>query len=176
VARPDPNVSLAETLERLFEPAAADRGLELVSVELLGSGRNRILRVTVDRIGARPARPGEDGGSGVTIAECATLSREISALLDVEDPIDGPFHLEVSSPGVERPLRKRHDFERFAGEEVAIRHRTGEGRRTVRGVLRGIDATDQILLDVAGAVERVALDTIENAHLVFHFGGKPAPR
>jgi ribosome maturation factor RimP len=178
VVRPEPNVPIVETLERLFEPAAAERGLELVAVELLGSGRNRILRVTVDRIGARPGRPGEDGGAGVTIAECAAVSREISTLLDVEDPIDGPFHLEVSSPGVERPLRKRGDFERFAGEEVAVRHRSAEGRRTVRGLLRGIDATDQILIEVAGVaggIERVALDSVENAHIVFHFG-KPAAR
>lgn len=165
---PDPT---SETLEGLFEPAAAAHGLELVAVELLGRGRNRILRVTIDRAGDRPGGPGD----GVTIDDCATLSREISTLLDVEDPIDGPFHLEVSSPGVERPLRKRHDFERFVGSEVAVRHRTGEGRRTVTGTLRGIDATDQILLETPGGIERVEFDTVENAHLVFHFG-KPAGR
>lgn len=168
-SRPDPAANaVVETLEALFEPVAEDRGLELVAVELLGSGRNRIVRVTIDRPGATAAAG--ERGTGVTIDDCATLSRELSALLDVEDPIEGPFHLEVSSPGVERPLRKRRDFERFVGEEIAVRHRTEEGRRTVRGILRGIDATDQILLETPRGIERMELGSVENAHIVFHFG------
>lgn len=157
--QPDPT---EETLERLFEPVAAGRGLELVAVELKGGRGSRLLRVTIER-----------PGGAIDVADCAGFSREISALLDVEDPVAGSFHLEVSSPGVERPLRKRRDFERFAGEEVSIRHRTAGGRRTVSGVLRGIDASDQVLLETGTGVERVAFDSVENAHIVFHFGKAP---
>ena len=143
----------------LFEPVAAGCGLELVAVELDGPSGAQVLRVTVDRPG------------GVSVDDCVAVSREISTLLDVEDPLPGRYRLEVSSPGVERPLRKRQDFERFAGEEVAIRYTVGDRTRRVAGRLAGIDATDQVLVDTGqGGVARVDFAAVEKAHLVFRFG------
>lgn len=155
--------SLSETLERLLEPAVAAEGCEVVTLELKGSPRQRLLRITIDS----PA--------GVNVEDCGRVSRAISAVLDVEDPIEGPFTLEVSSPGVERPLRKRDDFSRFAGREVAVHHRL-EGRRAkTTGRLLGIDGSDQILIEDGTGVVRVAFESVEKAHLVFHFGAQGGP-
>lgn len=84
----------------LASQVAEDEGLELVSVDVLGIGKRTILKVVVDKEG------------GVTIGDCEKMSRSLEALLDVEDPIKGPYMLEVSSPGLDRPLVKQADFER----------------------------------------------------------------
>ncbi|NTU43693.1 MAG: ribosome maturation factor RimP [Nitrospirales bacterium] len=97
--------------KKIFALAARlveDEGLELVDVEVLGKGKRLLLRVTVDREG------------GVTISDCELISRELEALLDVEDPIKGPYVLEVSSPGLDRPLVKQADFEKSVGKLARI--------------------------------------------------------
>lgn len=88
--------------------AAEDEGLELVSADLLGSGKRQVLRVTVDK------------ESGVTVGDCERMSRSIEALLDVEDPIKGSYVLEVSSPGLDRPLTGRKDFEKNIGKLARV--------------------------------------------------------
>lgn len=92
----------------LASQLAEELGLELVNVELSGKGRRFLLRVFVDKEG------------GVTIGDCEKMSRSLEALLDVEDPIKGPYILEVSSPGLDRPLKKQRDFERGMGRLVRI--------------------------------------------------------
>lgn len=87
-------------IQTLAAQAAEDEGLELVGVDLLGKGKGMLLRVVVDK------------ESGVTIGDCERMSRGLEALLDVEDPIRGSYVLEVSSPGLDRPLADRRDFER----------------------------------------------------------------
>lgn len=153
--------SLQARLEALIEPAAADRGLELVEVELRGPAGRQHLRVTV----------GRPNGDGVTIDDCAGLSRELSALLDAEDPIEGTYQLEVSSPGIERPLRGRRDFARFAGKEARIYHRVDGAYRHATGRLVGFDDdTEQVRLETADGTAVFSLVDIEKAHLVFRFG------
>src|SRR5208283_189173 len=88
--------------------AAEGEGLEVVSADLLGSGRRLLLRVAVDKTG------------GVTVGDCERMSRSLEALLDVEDPISGPYVLEVSSPGLDRPLRSQRDFEKNIGRLARI--------------------------------------------------------
>jgi ribosome maturation factor RimP len=100
--------TVKEKLHDLASRAAEDEGLELVSAELLGSGKRRLLRVTVDKEG------------GVTISNCERMSRSIEALLDVEDPIKGPYVLEVSSPGLDRPLTGQRDFGKNIGKLARI--------------------------------------------------------
>ena len=90
------------------EQAAAHAGIEIVEVELKGSGRSHLLRIYIDR------------PEGVTHADCELVSRAVSAVLDVEDPIPGTYELEVSSPGVERKLGKWQDWQRFAGKKVKV--------------------------------------------------------
>jgi ribosome maturation factor RimP len=95
-------------VRELAEQAAEDEGLELVNVDLLGRGGRSLLRVTVDKEG------------GVTIADCERMSRTLEALLDVEDPIQSSYVLEVSSPGLDRPLKTRKDFERSMGKLARV--------------------------------------------------------
>lgn len=100
-------------LERLAESVAEAAGLEIVEVELKGSGRHQLLRITIDK-------PGSDANAGVTHTDCETVSREMSARLDAEDPIQGSYDLEVTSPGVERKLKKWRDWERFQGQKAKV--------------------------------------------------------
>jgi ribosome maturation factor RimP len=92
--------TIKQKIHELASQVAEDEGLELVSVDILGTGKRTILKVVVDKEG------------GVTIGDCEKMSRSLEALLDVEDPIKGPYVLEVSSPGLDRPLIKQTDFER----------------------------------------------------------------
>jgi ribosome maturation factor RimP len=92
----------------IAEQAAAPAGIEIVEVELKGSGRSHLLRIYIDR------------PEGVTHADCELVSRSVSAALDAEDPIPGSYELEVSSPGLERKLGKWEDWQRFAGQKVKV--------------------------------------------------------
>jgi ribosome maturation factor RimP len=100
-----------ETISKITaiaEQAAAPAGIEIVEVELKGSGRSHLLRIYIDR------------PEGVTHSDCELVSREVSAALDAEDPIPGTYELEVSSPGVERKLGKLKDWQRFTGKKVKV--------------------------------------------------------
>ncbi|MGH7898692.1 MAG: ribosome maturation factor RimP, partial [Candidatus Binatia bacterium] len=102
----------------LVEPVLMERGLELVDVEQRAEGRGQVVRLLVDREG------------GVDLDELSRLSRELSDLLDVEEPLPGSYTLEVSSPGINRPLRKTEHFVRYIGKKVRVRSREpGGGQR-----------------------------------------------
>jgi len=140
-------------LEALLEPAVSRLGYELVGVEYHG-GRRALLRVYIDREG------------GVSVEDCQRVSRQVSGLLDVEDPIPGPYTLEVSSPGLDRPLFREADFRRFAGRVVRIRTDVPlEGRRNFRGVLRGLRG-GEVLVEVDGTELALPVERIEQARLV----------
>jgi len=141
-------------LEALLEPAVSRLGYELVGVELLGRGRGMIVRLYIDREG------------GVSVEDCQRVSRQVSGLLDVEDPFPGPYTLEVSSPGLDRPLFKEEHFRRFAGHEVRVRTDVPlDGRRKFRGRLRGVRA-GAVLLEVDGVEVALPMERIEQARLV----------
>ncbi len=108
----------AAHVEQVATAVAERLGLELVEVELKGAGKAQLLRITIDK----PEGLSQDGDKpeGVTHEDCATISREVSAVLDEDDPIDGTYELEVSSPGVERKLRKWQDWQRFQGKKAKI--------------------------------------------------------
>lgn len=113
----------------IVEPSLAAMGYELVRVMLRGGDRP-VLQVMIDRA----------DGDEVTIDDCVDASRTMSALLDVEDPISDAYELEVSSPGIDRPLTRPKDFERFAGLEARIELKQAvEGRKRFRGRLLGLD-------------------------------------
>ena len=99
---------LEERIREMAEGVAGSLGLEVQEIKLLGRGRKMLLRVTIDKPG------------GVTLGDCAAVSRDLSALLDVEDPIRASYTLEVSSPGLDRPLRNKRDFEKNTGRLVRI--------------------------------------------------------
>lgn len=138
----------------LLEPSVTALGFELVSVELVGSGNDRTLRVYIDH------------PDGITVDDCADVSRQVSAVLDVEDPISGAYVLEVSSPGLDRPLVKPADFERFAGSLVKVRTREPVlGRKNFTGLLTEA-AGDNVVVEVDGEPYEISLANIERARLV----------
>ena len=144
-----------EELNQLLEPAIADLGLELVGIEFSPSAGGSLLRVYID-----------ESVRGVTIEDCERASREISALLDVNDPVAGRYTLEVSSPGLERPLFTPAHFERFASEQVKITVSLPiEGRRRFQGRIDAVDA-DRVTIDQDGKPVAIAHANIAKARLV----------
>jgi ribosome maturation factor RimP len=145
-----------DELQAVIEPAVESLGYELVDLEVKVGGRDGLVRVFIDQ------------PDGIGLDDCEAVSRQVSAVLDVEDPIPGHYTLEVSSPGLDRPLTKREHFERFAGEDVRIRLRTPiEGRRNFRGAIRAVH-DDSIDVEVDGQSHTLPIATIASARLVPH--------
>jgi ribosome maturation factor RimP len=141
-------------LQELIEPIVRGLGYELVGLEWLSRSGSALVRLYIDREG------------GVTIDDCEKVSHQISGALDVEDLVHGPYTLEVSSPGLDRPLFTPAHFARYAGQEVKIRtHVPVDGRRNFRGTIRAADET-KVLLSVDGADVALMFDQIEKANLV----------
>lgn len=141
----------------LIEPTVEGLGYALVRVRLSG-GQRPVLQVMAERR--------TDGG--MSVDDCTTLSRALSALLDVEDPIAGEYLLEISSPGIDRPLVKAADYARFAGYVARIETvRPMDGRRKFTGRLLGLSAAgDAVRIEVDGAERDVALADVAGAKLV----------
>lgn len=138
------------------EPVVTGLGYELVGVEFGGGRGSGILRVYID------------APHGVDVDDCAAVSERLSVALDVDDPIPDAYTLEVSSPGVNRPLFAAADFRRFAGQRAFVRIAAGaipEGRKRFKGVLAGLEET-VVLIEVDGETWRLPLDAVEEAHLV----------
>jgi ribosome maturation factor RimP len=156
---------LQSKIEEIVSPLCAQRDLELVHVDVLPEPKGAVLRITIDR----PRDDGKDG-SGVDIDDCQAISHDLSAILDeAEDLVAGAFRLEVGSPGLERPLYKAADYQRFEGREAVIKTREPvEGRRSFRGTLAGFEAGD-VRLDVNGQVQSIPLEVVIKAHLVHRF-------
>jgi ribosome maturation factor RimP len=142
---------LTQMVRSVVEPM----GYELVGVEYAqrGSG-GAVLRVYIDR------------SQGITLEDCSAVSHQLSGVLDVEDPIPGHYDLEVSSPGLDRPLFGAGHYERFRGKKARIRLAAKlNGRRNFNGILAGVDG-DLLLLEVDGEVQGLPLDMIEAARLI----------
>lgn len=140
-------------------PALTELGLECLGVEWNAGQGGGLLRVYIDR-------PAGAGAEAVGVDECEAASREISALLDVDDPVPGRYTLEVSSPGLERPLFTAAQFARFVGQEAKVTLKLPrDGRRRLRGVIGAVDGA-RIALEVDGKAVAVGEDEIESAHLV----------
>ena len=148
-----------KAIEALIAPSLAGMGYRLVRVRLASAPRPTL------QIMAEPQT-----GAPMTIDGCAEVSRQISAVLEVENPIGGPYLLEVSSPGLDRPLVQPEDFQRYAGREVRIEAATAiEGRRRFKGQLAGAtDAAARIVVNVDGEPREVeiAFENIAGAKLV----------
>jgi ribosome maturation factor RimP len=158
------------SLEEVLEERTEALGFELVELERTGSKNRPVLRVRVDR-------PDSGPGHGVGLDDCARISRSLEEYLDALDTLPANYVLEVSSPGVERPLVRRRDFERFRGREVAVKGYApllGRGKR-LEGELLGLeDGPDgevvRLRLGDAEEVE-VRRKDIARVHLVFHWNG-----
>ena len=150
----------ATEIAALLAPTVHAIGLELLGVEYLPAPGGALLRLYIDV----PADAGDERVVG--IEDCEAVSREVSAQLDVADPITGHYTLEVSSPGVDRPLFTAAQFERFAGETAKVTLKLPQdGRRRLQGAISAVDG-DAITFDVDGNAFVVAVDNIEKARLV----------
>jgi len=146
---------VTERIAELVTPSLEAAGFELVRVMLTG-GERPTLQVMAERADETP----------ITVDDCADISRVISAILDVEDPIKGTYTLEVSSPGIDRPLVRRKDFERYAGFEAKVETAAPiDGRRRFRGRLLGLDGDDVRLALEAGEAA-IPFSAIDRAKLV----------
>lgn len=150
--------AVREKMLVLLEPLVEQLGYELVDIEWVAASRNSILRIFLDL----PA--GREGHIG--IEDCERVSREVSALLDVEDPVSGAYNLEVSSPGFDRVLRKPAHFARFAGARVWVELNVArQGRRRYTGTLSQV-FEDQIEVEVDGEPVTIGFKEIGKARLV----------
>jgi len=146
--------------EPLIEALAADEGCELVDVTYQREPQGWVLRVYIDKTG------------GVTISDCRGISRQLGDILEGKDIMRSAYNLEVSSPGVNRPLKKAADFERFAGQRVRIKMRiVVEGRKNFLGQLTGC-SEGLVHLDINGKSVQLPLESISKAHIEYDFGSK----
>jgi len=144
------------TIARLIEPAVKELGFDLVRVAMIGGTSDPTLQIMAERPDTRQ----------LTIDDCSSLSRQVSDLLDAADPIEESYRLEVSSPGIDRPLTRPADFADWAGHEARIKFAEPvEGARQVSGILEGIDG-DTITVATPKGERRVAFANIASAKLL----------
>ncbi len=141
-------------LQNLIEPTVVNLGYELSDLELKLGGRDGLVRVFIDK------------PDGVDLADCEIVSKQLSAVLDVEDPLPGHYRLEVSSPGLDRKLTKPAHFQRFVGSAVRVKLRFPlDGRRNFRGTLSTADH-ERIEVEVDGVTYRLEIAAIDSARLI----------
>lgn len=144
-------------LEAMVAPIVEALGYRCWGIEYLSQGRHTLLRVYIDH------------DDGISVDACAEVSRQVSAVLDVEDPITGDYTLEVSSPGMDRPLFTLAQFADHVGEQAKIRLRVPyEGRRNFQGVIRGVEG-DEIILQVDEHEYLLPIDSIDKSNIIPRF-------
>ena len=149
--------TLEQKLQEMLQGAVEDLGCELWGIECQRAGRFMTVRLFIDKEG------------GVGVDDCADVSHQVSAVMDVEDPITVAYNLEVSSPGLDRPMFTAEHYQRFTGEEVALVLRMAvQNRRKWQGIIKAVDG-EMITVTVEGKDEVFALSNIQKANLVPHF-------
>lgn len=151
------NKSVLSKVRELVEPLVKALALELVDVDYVKEGGHWYLRIYIDKEG------------GVDIDDCSAVSQKVGSVLDTVNPIPQAYMLEVSSPGVERPLRKKEDFEKYKGELASIYTKeTYQGFTCFTGNLEGLE-DDQVILEYEGQKVSIPFDMVEKAHLTYEF-------
>jgi len=149
--------SKLEQLQALLAPVVEALGYQCWGVEFLSQGRHSLLRVYIDH------------ENGIQVDDCEKVSRQVSGVLDVEDPIASEYTLEVSSPGMDRPLFTLEQFAAHAGELVKIKLRSPyDGRRNFQGLLRGVEEQDVVVL-VEDHEYLLPIDLIDKANIIPRF-------
>jgi ribosome maturation factor RimP len=144
----------AEKIKELLQPTVEALGYELWTCQYIPAGKHSILRVFIDK------------SDGIQLEDCGKVSRQISALLDVEDPISGHYTLEVSSPGLDRPLIEADHYKRFVGCSAKVKLvQAVNGKKKYFGVIEGVESGD-LMLSVEGTVVSIPLTFIIKANLV----------
>ncbi len=151
------NLSVSEHVIKLCEPAITDKGLELVDVEYVKEGPHWYLRFYIDKEG------------GVDLDDCADISHVVGEILDQTDVIAGTYMLEVSSPGLERPLKKDEDYIKFKEKLVSLHTKKAiQGFTEFTGYLQGLE-NGQVILEYEGEKVEIPKELIEKAHLALDF-------
>nr|WP_250658820.1 ribosome maturation factor RimP [Alkalimarinus coralli] len=141
----------------MIRPVVEGLGYEFWGIEFISQGKHSVLRVFID------------SENGIMLEDCEAVSRQVSGVMDVEDPIAGEYALEVSSPGMDRPLYTLDQFERYAGHKVSLRLRMPfDGRRKFEGVLKGIEGSDVVMV-VEDTEYLFPVDSIDKANVVPQF-------
>jgi len=144
-------------LQQLLVPAVSALGYELLGVERIQSGRRCLIRIYIDQ------------ANGISVEDCEKVSHQVSGVLEVEDPIKSAYTLEVSSPGLDRPLFCRAHFERFIGRDIKVRlNKPLNNRRVFNGTLHSV-INDDLVMIVDGTAYQLTLANIEKANLVATF-------
>lgn len=148
-----------EKVRDLIDGVIAREGFELLDVQMVAEPGRAILRLFIDTV------PPGDKERGIGVDDCATVSRVVGDLLDVEDAIEGEYHLEVSSPGIFRPLTKPEHFERSIGERVKVRtYEKIEGRKVFIGSLKKVDESE-LTIEIDGKPFSIAAASVAKANL-----------
>lgn len=149
--------SKLEQLQAMLAPVVDALGYECWGVEFISQGRHSLLRVYIDH------------ANGIQVDDCEKVSRQVSGVLDVEDPISSEYTLEVSSPGMDRPLFTLEQFAKHAGEQVKIKLRSPfEGRRNFQGLLKGVEEQD-VIVQADEHEYLLPVDSIEKANIIPRF-------
>ena len=143
-----------DLLYKLLEPAVRALGFELWGIEFISQGRHSTVRIYIESV------------KGINVDDCAAVSHQLSGILDVEDPISGEYTLEVSSPGLDRPLFSLEQYQRYVGEQLNIRMRVPfEGRRKFTGLLAAIE-NEELVLQLDGHEYLLPIEAIDKANIV----------
>ncbi|MBD8491949.1 ribosome maturation factor RimP [Pseudomonas syringae] len=146
--------SKLEQLQAILAPVVEALGYQCWGIEFISQGRHSLLRIYIDK------------ENGVLVEDCEIVSRQISGVLDVEDPISSEYTLEVSSPGMDRPLFSIEQFAMHAGQQVKIKLRSPfDGRRNFQGVLRGVEEQD-VVVQVDSNEYLLPIDLIDKANII----------
>jgi len=157
----DKSITYREKIIELIEPVIESEGMEIVDIECLKMKSRWLVRIYIDKEG------------GVTIADCSEISKQAGDSLDVYDVLPGSYTLEVSSPGLDRPLTRDKDFIKYRGHKVRIR--TGEkleGAKNFHGILNDYldeNGAKTLVVDVSGKIYHIPRDLVVKAHLVYEF-------
>jgi len=148
--------SRQDKLTQLLRPAVEGLGYELVGIEHLPMGKHTVLRIYID------------SANGITVKDCSDVSHQVSGVLEVEEPIKGQFTLEVSSPGIDRPLFNFEQFKKFVGSKVKLKlYHAIEGKRKITGVIESIEGDDINVKDVESEhIFQLQIDDIDKANII----------
>lgn len=143
-----------QQIQELIEPAVTSLGYELWGLHMVSQGKFSTLRIYID------------SGNGITVDDCAKVSHQVSGILDVEDPISSRYTLEVSSPGLDRPLFKLEQYEAYKGSRVKIKLRIPfDGRKNLTGIINGIEG-DDVVIHVDAEEYLLPIETIDKASVI----------
>jgi len=148
--------SRQDKFTQLLRPAVEGLGYELVGVEHLPMGKHSVLRIYID------------SPDGITVSDCSQVSHQVSGVLEVEEPIKGAFTLEVSSPGIDRPLFSFEQFKQFVGSKVKLKlYHAIEGKRKIIGMIESIEGDDINVKDAdSDTIFQLQIDDIDKANII----------